>query len=121
VKYKPLKGEKLQRLLTGEEELTDSMKSYIDKFNEGNICIANIESVAAMEKLDEFYLFPDLMLVFIGPHDLSVSLGYPEQWDHPVFEDAVKTIIQTAVKKDFPSGCTFHLSRSVNSLGAGGS
>ncbi len=31
--------------------------------------------------------------VFIGPHDLSVSMGLPEQYDHPDFEAAVKTII----------------------------
>ena len=109
LKYKPLKGAKLQRLLTGEEVLTDSMKSYIDKFNEGNICIANIESVAAMEKLDELLSVPGLDAVFIGPHDLSVSLGVPEQWDHPVFEDAVRTIIKTTRAKGLSIGVHFSL------------
>ena len=35
VKFKPLKGEKLQRLLSGEEQLNDSMKAYIDPIQPG--------------------------------------------------------------------------------------
>ena len=109
VKFKPLKGEKLQRLLSGEEELSESMKEYITRFNEGNICIANIESVAAMERLDELLSVPGLDGVFIGPHDLSVSLGYPEQYDHPVFEAAVRKIIQVTRGKGLSIGVHFSL------------
>ena len=109
VKFKPLKGEKLQRLLSGEEELNDSMKDYISRFNEGNLCIANIESVAAIERLDELLSVPGLDGVFIGPHDLSVSLGYPEQYDHPVFEEAVRKIIKVTRSKGLSIGVHFSL------------
>jgi 2-keto-3-deoxy-L-rhamnonate aldolase RhmA len=109
VKFKPLKGEKLERLLSGEEQLNDSMKAYIDQFNQGNICIANIESVTAMERLDELLSVPGLDGVFIGPHDLSVSLGYPEQYDHPVFEAAVREIIQVTRSKGLSIGVHFSL------------
>ena len=34
--------------------------------------------------------------VLIGPHDLSCNLGVPEQYDHPKFQDAVKTIFRKA-------------------------
>ena len=109
VKYKPLKGVLLERLLSGEETLNEKMQAYIEKFNEGNMCIANIESVPAINRLDELLSVQGLDAVFIGPHDLSVSLGYPEQYDHPVFEAAVKKIIWATRKKGLSIGIHFSL------------
>jgi 2-keto-3-deoxy-L-rhamnonate aldolase RhmA len=109
VKYKPIKGAFLQRLIRGEETLNEEMQQYVDNFNAGNMCIANIESVAAMDILDELLSVPGLDGVFIGPHDLSVSLGVPEQYDHPVFEEAVKKIIHTTRNKGLSIGIHFSL------------
>lgn len=92
-KYRPLKGELLEKYLNGTEEIPANVKEYVDNMNALNICIANIESVPAMEKLDDMLSVEGLDAVFIGPHDLSVSMGLPEQYDHPDFEEAVKTII----------------------------
>ena len=50
---------------------------------------------------------PGLDAVFIGPHDLSVSLGIPEQYDHPDFEAAVLKIIQTTRSKGLSVGIHF--------------
>jgi 2-keto-3-deoxy-L-rhamnonate aldolase RhmA len=108
-KYKPIKGAFLERLLKGEEMLNDSMRAYIEQHNAGNMCIANIESVTALNKLDELLSVNGLDGVFIGPHDLSVSLGYPEQYDHPAFETAVKKIIHTTRNKGLSIGIHFSL------------
>jgi len=109
VKFKPIKGAFLQRLITGKEALNEEMQQYINKHNAGKLCIANIESVAAMEVLDDLLSVPGLDGVFIGPHDLSVSLGYPEQYDHPVFEEAVKKIIHVTRSKGLSIGIHFSL------------
>ncbi|HRQ51896.1 MAG TPA: aldolase/citrate lyase family protein, partial [Agriterribacter sp.] len=98
-RLRPLKGEILQKVLKGEQALSAEMKTYLDRYNEGNLCIANIESVPAMDKLDALLSVPGLDGVFIGPHDLSISLGIPEQYDHPAFERAVKQIIHTTRNK----------------------
>jgi 4-hydroxy-2-oxoheptanedioate aldolase len=45
--------------------------------------------------------------VFIGPHDLSISLGIPEQYDHPVFEEAVKKIIRISRNNGLAVGIHF--------------
>jgi 4-hydroxy-2-oxoheptanedioate aldolase len=74
VKYKPLKGEVLDRALKGEEALSAKTQAYVEKVNAGNMAIANIESVPAMNKFEELLSVPGLDAVFIGPHDLSVSL-----------------------------------------------
>ncbi len=109
VKYRPLKGRLLTAYLDGSREMSAGLKAYIESFNSPNICIANIESVPAMEKLDEILSVPGLDGVFIGPHDLSVSLGLPEQYDHPLFEQAVKTIIRTTRAKGLHIGIHFSL------------
>jgi len=108
-KFRPLKGEVLQKVITGEQEISADMKTFLSNYNNGNICIANIESVPAMEKLDELLSVPGLDAVFIGPHDLSISLGLPEQYDHPDFEKAVKYIIHTARRKGLSIGIHFSL------------
>ncbi|HLK30122.1 MAG TPA: aldolase/citrate lyase family protein [Puia sp.] len=109
VKYRPLKGELLSAYLDGTKPMPDVLKQYTGNFNCNNICIANIESVPAIERLDEILSVPGLDAVFIGPHDLSVSLGLPEQYDHPDFERAVKTIIHTTRKKGLHIGIHFSL------------
>ncbi|RCR67726.1 HpcH/HpaI aldolase family protein [Larkinella punicea] len=106
-KYRPLKGERLARFLSGKEQMPDDLKQYIEAHNAGNICIANIESVPALERLDSLLSVPGLDAVFIGPHDLSVSLGIPEQYDHPDFEAAVLKIIQTTRNKGLSIGIHF--------------
>ncbi|MBX3254432.1 MAG: hypothetical protein KF862_09850 [Chitinophagaceae bacterium] len=108
-KLRPLKGEILQQVLNGEKELSGEMQQYLENYNRGNIAIANIESVPAMEKLEELLSVPGLDAVFIGPHDLSISLGIPEQYDHPEFEKAVTYIIRTTRKMGLSIGIHFSL------------
>lgn len=108
-KYRPLKGEVLADHLSGKAPISPELEAYTAKYNAGNICIANIESVPAMEKLDELLSVPGLDAVFIGPHDLSVSMGLPEQYDHPEFEKAVTFIIHTARAKGIAIGIHFSL------------
>lgn len=89
--------------------MPENMRDYVAKYNAGNICIANIESVPAMDNLDALLSVPGLDAVFIGPHDLSVSLGLPEQYDHPEFEKAVSYIIRTTRAKGLAIGIHFSL------------
>lgn len=109
VKFRPLKGEKLHNYLNGGEEMSPTLQSYITNHNAANLCIANIESVPALERLDELLSVPGLDAVFIGPHDLSVSLGLPEQYDHPDFEAAVRSIIHQTRAKGLSIGIHFSL------------
>jgi len=109
VKYKPLKGEVLEKVLRGENILNEDMKNYLKKQNGHKLVIANIESVPALDKLDDLLSVPGLDAVFIGPHDLSCSLGLPEMYDHPLFEEAVKTIIHKCRKNNLSVGIHFSL------------
>jgi len=85
------------------------LKSYLEQYNHGNLCIANIESVPAVERLDDLLTVEGLDAVFIGPHDLSINMGLPEQYDHPDFIDMVKRIILKSRKYTLGVGVHFSL------------
>ncbi|OIN61237.1 aldolase [Arsenicibacter rosenii] len=108
-KYRPLKGELLTRYLYNQEPMPAGLADYVAAYNAGQLCIANIESVPALERLDDLLSVNGLDGVFIGPHDLSISLGLPEQYDHPVFEDAVRLIIQKSKQYGLAVGIHFSL------------
>lgn len=94
-KLRPLKGQKLQTLLeTGEIE--ETTREYLAARNKANILIINIESQPALDNLDALASVEGLDCFLIGPHDLSVSLGVPEDYDNPIFEEAVIKICKTA-------------------------
>lgn len=109
VKYRPLKGQKLKDILDGKTKPNEELKVYLNQFNLGNLCIANIESIPAIEKLDELLSNDGLDGVFIGPHDLSISMGIPEQYDHPDFIETVKRIIKKSRKYTLGVGIHFSL------------
>ncbi len=94
VKLRPLKGNRLSRVLSGEEELSQEERQYLSNYNQGNLCIVNIESVPALNALDEILAVPDIDALLIGPHDLSINLGIAEQYDHPRFKEAVQTVFR---------------------------
>lgn len=92
VKLRPLKGKRLAEVLEGKA-LDADLASYISNRCKNNVLIVNIESVPALEALDDILAVPDVDAIFVGPHDLSTSLGVPEQYNHPRFLEAASTII----------------------------
>ncbi|EMA59358.1 HpcH/HpaI aldolase family protein [Halorubrum lipolyticum] len=63
-----------------------------------------VETEASVENLDDILAVPELGFVFIGPFDLSVSLGHPGEVDHPEVQEAVETIRSKAVGANVPVG-----------------
>ncbi len=96
VKYRPLKGKRLRDMLDGKITLEPALEAYLARYNANNSLIANIESIPAMEALDEILDVPGLDGVLIGPHDLTTSLGISEQYHAQAYIDAVDEIIRKA-------------------------
>jgi len=103
VKYAPLKGEVLRAGLLESKWLPET-KQFLDERNAGRSVIINIESTPALERLDTLAAVPGLDAFLIGPHDLSINLGVPQQYDHPLFLESVTRIIQTARKHGIGAG-----------------
>jgi 2-keto-3-deoxy-L-rhamnonate aldolase RhmA len=107
VKLRPLKGALAKTALQEPDRLEPQLRDYLDDFSSGNILVVNIESVPAIENLDAILSVPGLDAVLIGPHDLSVSLGIPEQYRDPAFDRAVRDIIKRARERHVAVGIHF--------------
>lgn len=110
VKWRPLKGRKLAAALEDPATLEPELRAYLEQRNGDKILIVQIESVAAIENLAEICAVPGVDAVLIGPHDLSCSLGIPEQYTHPRFDAAVKQIFTVARQHNVGAGCHYWLS-----------
>lgn len=69
--------------------------SYFAGANDNVICIPMIETGTAVSRLDEILSVPGIDAIYVGPADLSISLGLPpgiDQTDEK-FTNAIDTII----------------------------
>lgn len=121
-RYRPLKGQRVDEAVADETSLEPELRAYLEARNQDTIFILNIESVPAIENLDEILAVGGVDSVLIGPHDLSCSLGIPEQYDHPRFDEAVRTIFQKARSQNVGAGIHFwdSIPREIEWAGAGG-
>jgi len=106
VKLRPIKGQMLQQLLEGQES-EPHLDAYLRRGAKDRLLIVNIESLPAIAALDEILAVPGLDAVLIGPHDLSCSLGMPEQYDRPEFLAACETIFHKARAAGLGAGIHF--------------
>lgn len=71
------------------------VENYMARANEEFCLLIQMESKAALENLDEILAVEGIDGVFIGPADLSASLGYPDNAGHP----EVQRIIQQSLRR----------------------
>ena len=45
---------------------------------------------------------PGIDGIFVGPNDMSISLGFPDQYDRPEYKKTVKHVIDTAESRGIP-------------------
>ena len=92
VKLRPVKGAVLEARIQGSMALPGETGAYVDQRNADNVLIINIESTPALANLDAILEVPGIDAVLVGPHDLSCSLGVPEQYTHPLFLEKIRYI-----------------------------
>ena len=63
------------------------------------LIILQLEGIKAIENLDEILDVEGVDILFIGPYDLSQSLGIPGQVNNPVVVNAMKDIVERAKAK----------------------
>jgi 2-dehydro-3-deoxyglucarate aldolase/4-hydroxy-2-oxoheptanedioate aldolase len=72
------------------------MKDYMQRANAETLVAIQIEHLAAVEEVEAIAAVPDLDVLFIGPADLSLSMGIPGEWEHPRFWEAVDRVARAA-------------------------
>lgn len=103
VRYRPLKGKQLQPILAGEP-LSGEYREFFERFNADNFLIVGIESQTAYERFDALTDVPGVDGIFLGPHDISVSVGYPEAWMRSEYLDLMKHCVVRARAKNLGAG-----------------
>ncbi|HXE05890.1 MAG TPA: aldolase/citrate lyase family protein [Bryobacteraceae bacterium] len=77
--------------------LVDDVSRAQQELNEQLALLVQVETAEALERVDELCAM-DGVDIFIGPADLSASLGLPGQTSHPRLLDAARHITETAKK-----------------------
>ena len=72
--------------------------AYKEGSMENILGVIQIETVEALEELDQIAGLPGVDVLFIGPADLTMALGIDGDLSHPLFIDAVDKIVSSAVK-----------------------
>ena len=115
VKLRPIKGARLEAVLGGQAAFEPALAAYQRQHHGEHLMIINVESRPAIDNLDALLAVEDLDAVLVGPHDLSSSLGLPEQYDAPEFEAALRIIAEKARARNVAAGihCWMGVAREV--------
>ena len=73
-------------------------EEFMHKENDTILTIAQIELKEAIENIDEIAAVPGIDALLIGPADLSNSLGVSGQFNHPLMDEAIKKVAESAKK-----------------------
>lgn len=114
VKYRPIKGEILDGYLDGSAPPSDKMRAFFDRFNKHSYLIIGIESVPAINRLEDLVSIAGVDGVFLGPHDITCSMGIPEEYTNPKFIDTVCDVIRRCRKAGVGVGIQTDLAAPQN-------
>ena len=70
--------------------------AYMAHANQESFVMVQIEDAEALDHLDEIASLAGIDILFVGPADLSISLGVPFQWEHPAYQEAVRAVARAA-------------------------
>lgn len=73
--------------------------TFLNNANQ-TMVILQLEGKKALDNLDEILAVKGFDILFVGPYDLSQSLGFPGQVDHPVVVTEIRNIVTMAREKN---------------------
>lgn len=77
---------------------------YFSHAHELLTTVVQIETLDGLKTVENIAAIDGVDVLFIGPLDLSVNLGIPQQFDHPDFIAAKKRIVKAAVDNGKAAG-----------------
>lgn len=80
------------------------MEDYTEKQNEETLLVVQVEGKAGVENIDEILAVEGIDVVFLGPYDLSQSLGIPGQVTHTKVETLMNDVCERAAETDISVG-----------------
>jgi 2-keto-3-deoxy-L-rhamnonate aldolase RhmA len=77
----------------GTDPLVQDVSSYMSESNRRCKLIPQCETRESLEQIEEIAALPGVDGIFIGPCDLSIDLGIPLQFDHPLLTASIERIL----------------------------
>jgi 2-keto-3-deoxy-L-rhamnonate aldolase RhmA len=77
---------------------------FLRQANRELLLIMQIETLAGLEHLDEILSVPGLDVAFIGPYDLSTSMGIPGELNHPRMVRAIDAFLKGCKRHGVAAG-----------------
>ena len=78
------------------------LNSYFETCNRETLLIPQCETAGCLAHIEEITQIDGVDGIFIGPFDLSISLGIPGQFHAPRFQEAVERIVRAFHGADKP-------------------
>ena len=69
---------------------------YVETCDDETLILPQIETQEGLDNVEDILSVDKVEAFFVGPYDLSRSLGVWRQWNHPKFEDALRRILDAA-------------------------
>ena len=77
---------------------------YVRRANDDSLLVVQIEHIEAVENIDEILSVPGIDATFIGPYDLSMSMGLPGQLTHPDVLAARQRVLTATLERGLVAG-----------------
>ena len=88
--------------------------AYVTSWNKNGVFIPQIESVTAVENIDDIISHEAVDGVMVGPYDLSGSLGVPGQTNAKIVKEACEKVI--AACKQYNKGCCTQIQKPTKEI-----
>ena len=100
VKYGPRGMRGLAGVRASDFAQVGTLGDYVQKANAETMIVLQVETAEAIDALPAMLQIPDIDVIFIGPNDLSHSLGLPGQVQHPTVLEAMNRIADLVISSD---------------------
>lgn len=77
---------------------------YMERSNAGLINVVHIENRAMAEQVEQLCAIPEIDVLFVGPMDISQSLGHPGEPGHPEVAEVVQRVLRVCRQQGKASG-----------------
>jgi 2-keto-3-deoxy-L-rhamnonate aldolase RhmA len=92
----PPQGVRGAASLNRASDFGQSFTEYLATANEKLATVLQVETEETLACVGEIAAIDGVDVLFVGPLDLSVTMGIPQQFDHPRFRAALKKVAEAA-------------------------
>ena len=102
-KYPPL-GRRGVGLVYRDDWVEASVAATMERANREVLLIAQIETAAGLERIDDIAAVEGIDVLWLGHFDLTSSLAIPGEFSHRLYVEAVETLLAAAERHGKPVG-----------------